>query len=266
MANIPTIRIGAWMPKNNDADRGPRCIDADYRPPFASEVLVKQQNKLIVVFLGLTLVISSWAASKKDGETFLEELAAQSGLVKTKKKNIDLLFKRPDATLSKYDRLQIMPISVHFDKNFDPGGNSQLYRMNPPDREKIKAGIAELFAEVFKEELAKGGYKVVDESGADVLEVHAAIANLYIVAPDVSMQTAGRVRTYTADAGSMTLVMELRDSVSGASLAHIYDGRAATSSTWNWTTSVSNIADARQIISIWATELRKAFDASRTPD
>lgn len=235
---------------------------------------MKQQNKLIVLFLGLafviplaiSLAIPGWAASKQDGEAMLEELAAQSGLVRTKKKNIDLFFKRPDATLSKYNRLQVMPISVHFDKNFDPGRNSPLYQMNPPDREKIKAGIAELFAEVFKEELAKGGYKVVDESGADVLEVHAAIANLYIVAPDVSMQTAGRVRTYTTDSGSMTLVMELRDSVSGATLAHIYDGRAATSNTWSWTTSASNIGDARQIIHVWAMELRKAFDASRTPD
>ena len=39
------------------------------------------------------------------------------------------------------------------------------------------------------------------EPAADVVEMQAAIVNLYITAPDVSMQTAGRTKVYTSDAG-----------------------------------------------------------------
>jgi hypothetical protein len=88
--------------------------------------------------------------------------------------------------------------------------------------------------------------------------------NLYINAPDVSMQTPGRTKVYTTDAGEMTLILQLHDSVTGQLLARAYDRRAGLDSgTWNWSNSVTNTAEARRIISMWATELRKALDASR---
>lgn len=229
---------------------------------------MKQQHQLIALLLGVTLMAPCWPATKRqEALAALDELAAQYGLVKVEKKNLDLVYKRPDATLSKYRKVKINRIAVDFSKNFDPIGSSKLYQMNPPDLEKIKSGIADLFAEVFKKELEKSGYEVVNEAGPDVLEVRAAIVNLYITAPDISMQTAGRVRTYTTDAGEMTLVMELCDSLSGTILAQVLDRRAAnTNSFMTWTNSVTNRADAQQIIGRWGEELRKAFDASRAPD
>ena len=69
--------------------------------------------------------------------------------------------------------------------------------MHEPDREKIKSELAELFAEVFKRELEKGGYPLVTEPAADVVEMQAAIVNLYITAPDVSMRTWPAARRST---------------------------------------------------------------------
>jgi hypothetical protein len=223
-------------------------------------------SKLVVLLLSAIVSIAAWSASSKEKLiSALDEIAQQSGLVRTKVKGIDLVYKRADATLTKYNKLLLKPVTVSFSKNFDPGQSSSLYKMNPPDREKIKTELAEQFAKVFTKELQeKGGYQMVDESGADVLEVRAAIVNLYINAPDVSMQTAGRVKVYTTDAGEMTLVMELRDSVTDAILAQVYDRRAATNGgMWTWSTSVSNSAEARQLFGVWATSLRKALDASR---
>ena len=221
-------------------------------------------SKFAVLLLSVLFSVTCLSASKKEVVSALDEIAQQSGLVKVKNKTVDLLYKRPDATLAKYNKVILKPIDVQFSKNFDPGQGSVLYKMNPPDREKIKTELAEQFAKVFQKELEeKGGYPVVTESGADVLEMRAAIVNLYINAPDVSMQTAGRVKTYSADAGEMTLVMELRDSVSGAILAQAYDRRTAGNGMWSWSTSVSNSAEARQLFGVWASALRKAFDASR---
>jgi hypothetical protein len=69
------------------------------------------------------------------------------------------------------------------------------------------------------------------------------------------------MRTYTANSGRMTLVLELRDSVTGELLARVVDTQSGrTSGTWNITNRVTNTADARRAITAWATALRRGLD------
>src|SRR5262249_5529480 len=135
----------------------------------------------------------------------------------------------------------------------------------PPDREKIKSELAATFADVFKEVLQeKGGYHLVTEAAPDVLEVQSAIVNLYITAPDGSMQNAGNRRTYTTDPGQVSLISQLPDSVAGQLLTRASDRREdLNSGMWQWTNSVTNTADARREIRRWAELLKKALDAAR---
>ncbi|HEY5809710.1 MAG TPA: DUF3313 family protein [Povalibacter sp.] len=196
----------------------------------------------------------------------IDDLSTQDGLVRVEIKGVDSVYKRPDVNLSQYDKILMQPVHVAFAKNWNPesGSSSTLYRMTPPDREKIKKDLADAFVDVFREVLQeKGGYQLVTQPAEDVLELQAAIVNLWITAPDVSMQNPGVVRTYTSDAGEMTLVAELHDSVTGQLLSRAYDRREDNSGMWQWTTSVSNGADARREIRVWAEMLKKALDASR---
>jgi hypothetical protein len=195
----------------------------------------------------------------------IEAASTQDGLVRVENKTIDAVYKRPEAKLTGYGKLLLRPITVQFSKNWDPESEgSALYRMNEPDREKIKRELADLFAEVVRRDLEKGGYPLVTDPAEDVLEIQAAIVNLYISAPDVSMQTASNVKVYTTNAGEMTLILQLHDSVTGQLLSRAYDRRAGSESgAWTWTTSVTNSSEAKRIISSWATALRKALDASR---
>lgn len=193
----------------------------------------------------------------------IDELSLHDGLERIDSKTVDALFRRPGADLSVYSKLLMRPLEVQLAKNWDPqSSGSALYRMNEPDRERIRRELAELFAKVTESELAKGGYPLVSSPGSDVLELQGAIVNLYITAPDISMDTPARTRVYTTDAGEMTLIMELHDSVTGQLLARAYDRRQDSSGQWRWTTSVTNSAEARRIISVWASALRKAFDAA----
>lgn len=196
--------------------------------------------------------------------TPIDEPSTQEGLQRVDVKGVDAVYRRPGADVSQYDKLLLRPIEVAFSKHWQPETSSALYRMNEPDREKIKQELAEAFAEVFKQELeVEGGYQLVSTSAPDVLEIRAAIVNLYITAPDVSMETAGRTRVYTTDAGEMTLILELHDSVTGELLARAYDRRSGQGSTWQWTSSVTNSSEAKRIIASWARPLRNALDASR---
>jgi hypothetical protein len=217
-----------------------------------------------VLFAATALACVLLAGCQSNQPSPIDELSLQEGLQRVENKTVDAVFRRPEARMSTYSRLLLRPIIIEFAKNWKPErGGSALYEMHPPDREKIRTELAETFAEVFRKELAKGGYPLVTEAAQDVVEIQAAIVNLYINAPDVSMQTPGRTKVYTSDAGHMTLIMQLHDSVTGQLLARAYDHSDGGPDMWQWTTSVTNSAEARRIIASWAIALRKALDASR---
>ncbi|HEX2493650.1 MAG TPA: DUF3313 family protein [Steroidobacter sp.] len=218
--------------------------------------------------LGLTLLAGTASAMLLWGcqttrPSPIDEPSVQEGLVRVPNKTVDAVYRRPDASLAGYNKLLLRPVEVQFAKNWDPASSgSALYQMNEPDREKIKRELADVFAAVVKRDLERqGGYPLVNEPGSDVLEARAAVVNLYINAPDAP--TAGRTKVYTTEAGEMTLILQLHDSVTGQLLARVYDRRVGRDSGyWTWTNSVTNTAEAERIISIWATGLRKALDAA----
>lgn len=217
---------------------------------------------LLVLSIGVMALMLSCANVQE--RTPIDAPSAYEGLERVDRPGIDAVYRRPDLDASKYDKLLLRPIEVAFAKNWKPNSSSALYTMKEEDRERIRKEIANVFADVFKEELqTKGGYQLVDTSAADVLEVRAALVNIYITAPDMSMQTAGRSKTFTADAGEMTLIAELHDSVTGQLLSRAYDRKQDMGGTWQWTTSVSNTAEAKRAMKIWANVLRSALDASR---
>ena len=183
------------------------------------------------------------------------------GLVRQTGTRLGAVFVRPDAEIVGYRSVMIDPVEVSFARNWEPnrGGRSQLSRLDAGDMAAMQAGGAALFRETFRAELERGGYQLVEVAGPDTLRVTAAIVDLYINAPDT--MSAGRSRTYTANAGRMTLVAELRDSMTGELLARAVDARSARSGgTWQVTNRVTNTADARRAMGIWATALRQALD------
>jgi hypothetical protein len=183
------------------------------------------------------------------------------GLVRQTGTRLGAVFVRPDAEIVGYRSVMIDPVEVSFARNWDPnrGGRSGLNRLDAGDMAAIQAGVADLFRETFRAELERGGYQLVDVAGPDTLRVTAAIVDLYVTAPDT--MSAGRSRTYTANTGRMTLVAELRDSMTGELLARAVDARSARSSgILQVTNRVTNTADARRAMGIWATALRQALD------
>jgi len=183
------------------------------------------------------------------------------GLARVSSKKLDHLYKLPEADFSGYKRVRLDPIEVEFDKNWKPNASerSPSRRLTDSDIVKIKEALAEEFRKVFTEELTRNGYPVVSEDAEDVLRVSAAIVNLYINAPE--KMSAGRSRTYTTSAGHMTLVAELRDSVTGKLLARAVDSvQGRDTGNFQITNSVTNLSAARTALSKWARILREGMD------
>ncbi len=183
------------------------------------------------------------------------------GLELTKKKGLDLVYVRPNVQFKAYKNVQIDELEVAFDKNWDPNENvrSTSRRMSSEDIAKIRADMATEFRKVFVEELGKGGYAVVDKGGEDTLRVSPGLADVYINAPD--RMEAGRVTTYTTDAGRMTLVMELRDGPTDQLLGRVIDQKVGTQTGFaQVTNSVTNSAEFRRMVRSWAQRLVKGLD------
>ncbi len=207
-----------------------------------------------------SLVILLFAAVAAHGAPASAPQWSHDGLQLRESKDLDLLYVRPEATLAGYRSVLLDPVEVAFHKSWKP----DTRRVRQSDRERIRKELAEEARAVFTKELVKDGrYQMASAPGPDVLRVTAAIINLYVTAPDT--MEAGISRTYTVSAGEMTLVAELRDSETGEILARAADRKAASNNgLMQWTTRVTNVAEARQILGSWAKILRKALDAARS--
>jgi hypothetical protein len=210
----------------------------------------------------LTSLVLLLAASLAAGCAGPEPKAEWDGLVRQPHARLDAVFVRPDTEgeIAAFRSVMLDPVSVSFARDFDPnrGTRSLSRRVNADDLIAIQEGLAALFRDVFREELAAGGYELIETPGPETLRVTAAIVDLFISAPDTAM---GTTRTYTANAGRMTLVMELRDSVTGELLARAVDRRSARDSVvWTINNRVTNTAEARRAFRTWAAALRQGLD------
>jgi hypothetical protein len=177
--------------------------------------------------------------------------AEWDGLVRVQNRRLDHFYLLPDVSFAGYTRVRIDRAEVEFDRDWkrNPGGRATRGRVTPREMENIKTSIADEFNRVFSETLTRAGYKVVDEDGEDVLRVLPAVVNLSVTAPSTS---SGQQRAYVRSSGHMTLVLELRDSVTGQLLARAVDTAQARNSGFELATPLTNMRDTRRVLQTWA--------------
>lgn len=191
-------------------------------------------------------------------------VADSEGLVRVHIKGVDTVYASRDADLGRYKKVMLDPIEVSFQRGWDP--HLAGTPITADEKQEIRRGHAHVLKDEFVAELGRSGrYPVVDTAGEDVLRVKAEIRDLSINAPD--LMRPGIVRRYTISTGEMTLVAELRDSVTGELIARVIDRRRDPDSPWlELTTRVTNEAAARRAAAHWARLLREQLDAARAVD
>ena len=184
------------------------------------------------------------------------------GLELIKQTKHRLVYVEPDADFSQYTSVSIVDCYVAFKKDWKRDYNrseiSMSMRVDDHDMDRIKKRLAAEFKKIFIDELTKEGkHEVVDHVGPEVLVRRPAIVNLDVTSPDMSMSSTGRSRSYNANAGSMTLYLELYDSVTSTIIAKIMDAQADRAAGGFAMTAnrVTNTAAADRILRSWAREL-----------
>jgi len=176
------------------------------------------------------------------------------------------VYRRPGAALTGYEGYGLVPCQVAFRQNWLRDQNSSALnlssRVTQKDVDQIKDRLGEACDQYFREALERAPpYPLVSSfsDGERVLILRPAIINLDISAPDTL--SAGRGRTFTTEAGQMTLVLEVIDATTGEILVRVVDQQRDTrTNRLQWTNSVTNAAAAKRILSRWAGRLREGLD------
>ena len=205
-----------------------------------------------VVALGLTLG-AGWVRAAQPEVT-------EDGLVRVQSSRKVGVYRAPDIPFTQYRRITLDGIAVSFSKNWLRINKN----LKEADRERIRADLVRAFREEMTKELVdRGGYALTDEASTDVLRVQPSIQDLDITAPDAGL-TPG-TRSFVQTAGSMTLVIELRDAASGVVVARIIDvERARETRDLQLANQTSNDVEARIAFANAARHTREALNVAKT--
>lgn len=214
---------------------------------------------IYAVLIGMMLSVNVQAAKDSLPEVTVD------GLHRVEGTKMAAVYAKPGTDLSIYNRIYLIEPQVSFTKNWLRTQNSIPQRhVTNDDMQRIKTELATLFTTVFKQELQNtGGYVLVEGGAEDVLIVRPAIVDLNVLAPDTP-GTRGS-RSAIASVGSMTLYMELIDSVTGDKLVKAYDNKWDRTRTQTYThNKLRNEVAAKEMLGEWAELLRLALDEART--
>jgi hypothetical protein len=205
-------------------------------------------KKSLIAALAAAAAMTSSASLAADTPTNWD------GLTQVKSKKLDAVYLLPEADFRTYTKVILDPPESAFQKNWVRDYNRSTSTLSGRISDKEAAEglkkVSEGFAEVLTEEYQKGGYQIVTEPGPDVLRIRTGVVNLSVNAPDVPQ--AGRVNTFSEEAGEATLVIEVRDSLTNALMGRALDRRIAGDTGTYLRNSVTNWGDFHDLFKTWA--------------
>jgi hypothetical protein len=206
-------------------------------------------RSLAVVFLALIIVGTS-ASSVVIAQ---EEKTTWDDLQLVKSGRSQRLYVLPGASFQPYAKILLDTTEVAFRKNWMRDFNqsrSLSMRVGQDDIDRVSQEVSRSFGTILAEQYQKAGYQVVQTPGPDVLRIRTGVIDLTVFAPDVLSAN----RTYSAswEAGEATLVVEARDSQSGALLGRTLDRRLAGDRQPYLRNRATNKADFTRMFREWA--------------
>ena len=203
-------------------------------------------HRILSALLAASLVVEPAAYAAKPPATW-------DGLVQVKSKRLEFVYLQPGADFRGYTKVILDQPEVAFQKDWQRDYNRSATlssRVSNADvQEAIRLGV-EGARDIFADAWTKGGYAVVDAAGPDVLRVKIGIVNIRVNAPD--KQRPGRSYSFSDEAGQATLVVEARDSMTGALLGRAVDPKVVGDTLTSWRTAAGNRADFRDQVRNWA--------------
>ena len=180
------------------------------------------------------------------------------GLVRVENARSSAAWIDPDFDLSGYTRVRLEGAGIEFQPvRESPSRMTQRSAREFPISEQAKERLREIMVAEFRGERARS-----ERFELDVLLVWGGLLDVVSFVPP---ERPGRGEIFLRSVGEATLVIELRDSQSGATLARIMDRRAAQRAAQGVpSNTVTNAAEVRVLARTWARLLRQRLDEAPT--
>ena len=224
-----------------------------------------------VLLLGAIAILSACATATGPGEIDTSEGAELSfdGLYPvTNTSRFTKIWAREGFDLSGYPKILLQGGGIEYRpvKNVSRLTAVRSTASEFPISEKTKAQVRDIFTQAFTEELANvQGFEVVTEPGPDVLIVRGYLLD---VVSNVPPEPMGTSEIYLSSVGEATLVIELVDAGSEATLLRaIQRGVASRNRSGNldvmtaiWSSPATNMAEVRRLANSWARRVRSGLE------
>lgn len=184
-------------------------------------------------------------------------------LNKVDNSRVAMAYVDPDGDYGRYTRIYLAPLDVDNVEIIQPTKGSASMSSRYNDEWELtaenKKQLQDAYRETMEKELTKdGAFAIAQSGGDDVLAIVGAITQIAPTAQKDNM-TAGRSRTYTDSAGSISIALAFEDGDSGEILAIIKDARSGNSNNWGLNNSVTNMSEVRRAFSSWAMRVREGL-------
>jgi hypothetical protein len=215
---------------------------------------VKRFHLILSIVVALAVTISTDALAEPPPKEW-------DGLVRVQSQRMNYLYLRRGADFRSYTKVILEPTEVAFRKDWIKEHNrsqrSVSRRISNSDVQRAITEGIKASSDIFSKAWQAGGYTLATAPGSDVLRVKTGILNIDVSAPD--QMGAGRAHTFANEAGRATLVVEVRDSLTGTLLGRAVDQQIAGDFTAGARNSVTNRSDFRALAEQWATDSVKGM-------
>jgi len=191
------------------------------------------------------------------------------GLHRVDKTVMSAAWVKPDLDLRVYEKLMLVGAGITYAPLDEEGerwwpGRSDVteFPINEEARERFREEVSTAFVEGLSD---IEGYEIVTEPGPQTLMLVAGVIDVMSRVPPAD-ECVGRCDIYLTDVGEATLVIELRDSVTGEVLVRAADRRAAEAAFPIDASSVTVWPEVRRLASTWARMVRKRLEDFETID
>jgi len=177
------------------------------------------------------------------------------GLVEIKDTKLKAVYLLPGADFHAYDKVMFDPTEVDFVKGWVQHMNNTytFAEGTTSDNDakfiakKVRAGVDKIWSDAF----TKAGWQVVTTPGPDVLRVGITVLNLSVSAPFTVTDGTSNIRSL--DAGRAEILIQVRDSETGAVLGKAVDANyAGTTDQGVPRSEASNQYDFTRLFDRWA--------------
>lgn len=207
-------------------------------------------------------IVAGCSSATPTLDTSAEAEQTFDGLFPISGSRADHAWARPGVDISQYTKIRLQGVGIEY----RPGGESGLTytARTSADHfevtEQQRARFEEVMREAFRDELTSSKhFTLVEENGPDVLLVMGGLLDVVSYVPP---ETASRSEVFLSRVGEATLVLEIRDSITQATLARVVDRRAAESVGGQLQNSnrAMNRNEVRRLARFWAGLLRDRLD------